>query len=49
MNYTDVLQNEYNDEYSVLENNPNVLITHETGVTILIDVIKIIKRVLEKI
>ena len=25
--YTDVLQNEYNDEYSVLENNPNVLIT----------------------
>mgnify|MGYP003119053790 FL=1 len=46
---TDVLQNEYNDEYSVLENNPNVLITpHIAGVTIDAQE-KAYQRVLEKI
>ena len=46
---TDVLQNEYSDEYSVLENNPNVLITpHIAGVTIDAQE-KAYLRVLEKI
>ena len=46
---TDVVQNEYTDEYSVLENNPNVLITpHIAGVTIDAQE-KAYQRVLEKI
>ena len=46
---TDVVQNEYTDEYSVLENNPSVLITpHIAGVTLDAQE-KAYKRVMEKI
>ena len=46
---TDVVQNEYTDEYSVLENNPSVLITpHIAGATLDAQE-KAYKRVMEKI